>query len=85
MLTTRRDEFVSAVKSHPDFERFQLELDQQNDEPDEQVTRVQYERFLRVADNVVLKENLRRMKNADKIKQYEGIVAAERLRLFTQP
>ena len=62
----------------PDYERYRREYEQEQSRPDEQQSRVQYERFLRVADNVLLAENLRRMKKPKKIKQYESIIAAER-------
>lgn len=77
LLTTRRDEFVNAVQSHPDFERFRAESQQEQSRSNDQVLRVMNERFLRVADNVVLEENLRRMAKPEKLAQYKSIVEAE--------
>jgi hypothetical protein len=77
MLTTRSEEFVKAVKDHRDYEKFCDELARQTSTTSEDVSKVYYERFLRVADNVVLAENLRRSKNTLKIAEYEKIVSAE--------
>ena len=78
LLTTRQEDFVHAVKSHPLYKEHRREVDEQESRASEQQTRAQYERFLRVADNVVLAENLRRMNQPGKLKEYEQIVAAER-------
>lgn len=84
LLTTRSGEFVQTVESHPDFERFQSES-QQGSRSNDQTSRVMHERFLRVADNVVLAENLRRMAKPEKVKEYESIVASERQSLLGRP
>jgi hypothetical protein len=78
MLTARSEEFVNAVKDHPDYARFRDELGKQTSATSEDVSRVYHERFLSVADHVVLAENLRRRKNPLKIAEYEAIVSAER-------
>ena len=78
LLTTRQEEFVNAVKSHPRYKEYRREADEQDSRTDEQQIRAQYERFLRVADNVVLAENLRRMNKPAKVKEYEQIITAER-------
>jgi hypothetical protein len=78
LLTTRRKEFVDAVQNHPQYRKYKQESDQRQSRPDEQQTRVQFERFLRVADNVILAENLRRMNNPELVREHEQIVAAER-------
>ena len=77
LLTTRSAEFVEAVQSHPDFERFRAESQQDPSRSNDQASKVMYERFLRVVDNVALEENLRRMGKPQKIKDYESIVEAE--------
>ncbi len=78
LLTSRRKEFVDAVKDHPQYEKYRQESEQLQSRPDEQETRAQFERFLRVADNVVLAENLRRMNKPARVKEYQAIIAAER-------
>lgn len=84
MLTSRSDEFVEAVRSHPGFERFRSQSEQDRPNSDDELSRVHYERFLRVADNVVLEENLRRMNKPEKVSEYETMVAAERRALLEQ-
>jgi hypothetical protein len=78
LLTTRQQEFVDAVQNHPQYRKHKQESDQRQSRPDEQQTRVQFERFLRVADNVILAENLRRMNKPERVKEYQQIIAAER-------
>ncbi len=78
LLTTRQSEFVNAVQNHPQYEKHKRESEQQESRSEEQETRAQFERFLRVADNVILAENLRRLELPDRLKEYQRIVAAER-------
>ena len=78
LLTTRQQEFVDAVQNHPLYKKYKGETDEAKSRPDETETRAQFERFLRVADNVVLAENLRRMNKPKQLKQYQQIIAAER-------
>ncbi len=77
LLTTRSDEFIHAIESHPDYKRYRELKNESQSVPDTQKRRVKYERFLRTADNVVLAENLRRMNEPEKLAQYEAIVQAE--------
>jgi hypothetical protein len=76
LLTSRQEEFIEVVENHPDYPRFR-ELTE-TAESDEAKTKVKYERFVRIADNVALAENLRRLGNGELVAQYEAIVAAER-------
>ncbi|WP_404310169.1 hypothetical protein [Neorhodopirellula lusitana] len=78
LLTNRNQEFVEAVQEHPQYEKYKRESDKEKTRPDQQESRAQYERFLRVADNVVLAENLRRLNRPERLKEYEQIIAAER-------
>ena len=77
-LTTRQKEFVNAVQNHPKYKQYKRETQQHKARPDERQTRAQYERFLRVADNVILAENLRRMNKPELVKEFQQIIAAER-------
>lgn len=78
LVTTEQDEFVRVIETHRDYNRYRQLVAKEKAAPDAQQTRVQYERFLRVADNVVLAENLRRMNRPAKLAEYEAIVAGER-------
>ncbi|KLU05491.1 putative transmembrane region and signal peptide protein [Rhodopirellula islandica] len=75
LLTSRQDEFVEVVENHPDYPRFRELTDAR--ESDEAKTKVKYERFVRIADNVALGENLRRLGDERLVAQYEAIVAGE--------
>ncbi len=78
LLTTQQDAFVDAIEGHPEFPRY-LELKSLDDASlDEQHRRVKYERFLRVVDNVVMAENLRRLDKPIELAAFQAIVEAER-------
>lgn len=75
LLTSRSDQFVAAVENHRDYKRYR----QLADAPKEDAAskRVKYDRFLRVADNVALAENLRRIGDTGRIAQYQAITDTE--------
>ena len=80
LITDRKVEFIEAVESHPDYDEYRA-----LSSPDVNATtkrRVRYERFLRIVDNVIFAENLRRENRTQLLQQYEAIVAAERGTLF---
>lgn len=83
LLTSRQEEFLNEVRSHPQFEKYQNEVSSQGSEANSQTAKVHYERFLRVVDNVLLGENLRRLKQPAKLLQYESLIAAERQELLS--
>ncbi|MCC9658598.1 hypothetical protein LOC70_22555 [Rhodopirellula sp. JC737] len=76
LLTSRADEFVEAVEGHRDYRRYRELLETSESDADKE--KVKYERFVRIADNVALAENLRRIGDAQKIAEYEAIVRSER-------
>ena len=78
LVTSRQDEFVAAVEGHPDYQRYRELKQRAEATPDDQKRRVKYDRFLRVADNVILAENLRRMNDEEKLREFEALVQAER-------
>ena len=84
LVTTRQQEFVDAIESHAKYADYKAASEIQSAQPSGEDTRAQYDRFLRVADNVVLAENLRRLNIPDKLAEYEAIVEAER-RSFLVP
>lgn len=75
LLTTRSGEFVEAIEGHPDYGRYRKLTDKPS--PNIRNLRVKYERFLRIADNVALAENLRRMNDSEGLADFEAIVQAE--------
>jgi len=66
---------VEAIEDHPDYPRYR-ELLAETD-TDQAKTKVKYERFVRIADNVALAENLRRLGDEKLISQFNAIVDAE--------
>ncbi|MCA9139095.1 MAG: hypothetical protein KDB00_20120 [Planctomycetales bacterium] len=75
LLTSRQREFIDAIENHEDYKRYRELADASA--PDDAKRRVKFDRFLRVADNVLLAENLRRINDPQRIAQYEALVAAE--------
>ena len=75
LMTARRDEFVSAIEKHRDYKRYR-ELSEKSPQGEDK-RKVKFDRFLRVADNVALAENLRRINDPKRIAQYKAILRAE--------
>ncbi|TWT70383.1 hypothetical protein Pan14r_26890 [Crateriforma conspicua] len=82
LLTRRSDEFIAAVKQHPDYARYQQLKDEQENQLSSAERSVKYERFIRTADNVVLAENLRRMHDGQLWRDYQNLVEQESRPLF---
>ena len=78
LLTSRQDEFIEALEEHPDYERYRELTTEAKNAPDDQKRRVKFDRFLRVADNVIMAENLRRMNDPNKIAAYEALLRLEK-------
>ena len=83
LLTTRSDEFISAIEEHPDYERYRNMPVKSR--PNTRKQKVKYERFLREANSVALAQNLRRSGFSQRLDQYEQIVAAESMTLASAP
>jgi hypothetical protein len=77
LVTTRSGEFIRAIEGHRSYKRYRQLANEAKSAVSDQEQQVKYERFLRIADNVILAENLRRMNDPDKVAQYEAIVRAE--------
>ncbi len=77
LLTTRSDDFVHAVEVHPDYERFRELADAASTELSDREKRVKVERFILAVENVILRENLVRLGDADTISHYQRIVEGE--------
>ena len=75
LMTSRSDEFIEAIEDHPDYSRYRELADAIG--ADESKRKVKFERFVRVADNVALAENLKRIGDRNRIAQFQEIVAAE--------
>ncbi len=81
LVTSRSGEFIEAIEGHPEYARYRQLERESKAAPDETKRMVKFDRFLRVADNVILGENLRRMNDPTKIQEYETIVKAEASRM----
>ena len=77
LLTTRRDEFIAAVEGHRDYKRYREQVDNASGQPDTEKRKVKYERFVRTAENVILRENLRLLDDTKRLEEYRAIVKAE--------
>ena len=77
LVTHRSDEFVKAIEGHADYRKYREQVAVGEGKLDPQKQRVKYERFLRIADNVVLAENLRRLNDPDRLAEYRQLEAAE--------
>jgi hypothetical protein len=89
LVTKRSDEFVAAIEKHPKYKEYRR-LQQQaiskgstTLSPDRQ--KVKYERWVRIAENIILAENLSRTANSDLQERFRQLVAAERSTLFPLP
>jgi hypothetical protein len=77
LVTTRSKAFVEAVEGHPEYKEY---LEQKNlaaRESDPQKRRAKFERFVRTAQDVIRRENLKRLDDQKLLAQYQAIVAAE--------
>jgi hypothetical protein len=77
LVTTRSELFVQAVEQHPRYREYREQKEIAARRPDPQRRRVKYERFLRTTEDVILRENLKRLRDQRRLAQYEAIVAAE--------
>src|SRR5262249_37886070 len=75
--TKRSDEFVKAVESHPRYKEYREQADAAARDSDPQKRRAKFERFIRTAEDVILRENLKRLADEKKLGQYQTIAAAE--------
>jgi hypothetical protein len=77
LLTTRSREFVDAVERHPRYEDYREQMHLADRELEPRKRRVKYERFVRTAQDVILRENLKRLGDQKRLAQFAAIVAAE--------
>jgi hypothetical protein len=77
LVTTRSKEFVEAVEGHPKYKEYREQMDLAAKEPDPQKRRAKFERFVRTAQDVIRRENLKRLEDTKLFDQYQAIVAAE--------
>lgn len=77
LLTTRSQSFVAAVEQHPSYRQYRELQEQVSRRPDPEKRRTKFERFINTAEDIILRENLKRLGDAKLLAQYEAIVAAE--------
>src|SRR5262245_17082381 len=77
LLTSKSNAFVAAVEGHPKYKEYREQVDLAAREPDPQKRRAKFERFVRTAQDVILRENLKRLDDQKQLGQYRAIVAAE--------
>ena len=68
---------MAAIEEHPKYESYrELNLAAKST-LSEQKRKVKFDRFLRTADNVIMAENLKRMKDKKKFEQFQALVESE--------
>jgi hypothetical protein len=77
LVTTRSKEFVDAVEQHPKYTVYGEQKDLAAHEPDPQKRRAKFERFIRAAQDVIRRENLKRLDDQKLLTQYQAIAVAE--------
>jgi hypothetical protein len=77
LVTTRSKEFVEAVEGHPQYKVYREQVHVAGREVDPQKRRAKFERFVRTAQDVIRRENLKRLDKPKLLAQYQAIVAAE--------
>ena len=77
LVTTRSKEFVEAVEGHPKYKEYREQTDLAAHEVDPQKRRAKFERFVRTAQDVIRRENLKRLDDQKLLVQYQAIVVAE--------
>ena len=81
LLTTKADEVVEAIESHPDyddFERLRLDVEANSDaQLDQDRVWVKCQRLLRTLENVALAANLPRVASPEVVARYRRLVAVE--------
>lgn len=89
LVTSRSEEFVKAIEGHPKYEEYRRLQEAEKGKssgtlsPDRK--KVKYERWVRIAENAILAENLTRIADSDLQERFRQIVAAERSTLFPVP
>jgi hypothetical protein len=77
LVTTGAAEFVKRIENHPQYKRYRELAEGASKSLSPQEKRVKYERFVRTAENVIMRENLVRLGNQQTIARYQAIVHAE--------
>jgi hypothetical protein len=77
LLTKRSGEFIEAVEEHPQYEEYRKQSELAERTPDPQERRAKFERFVRTAEDVILRENFKRQGDEKRLAQYQAIAAAE--------
>lgn len=77
LLTTHSQEFVEAVEANPKYKEYREQAEAVNREVDPQKRRAKFERFVRTAQDVILRENLKRLGDQKLMAEYKAIAAAE--------
>jgi hypothetical protein len=71
------------VEHHPNYREYREQMEAAARRPDPQKRRAKFERFVRTTEDVILRENLKRLGDQRRLVQYEAIVALESASLGT--
>lgn len=89
LVTKRSDEFVAAIEKHPKYQEYRRLQQEEKSKGSMTLSparqKVKYERWVRIAENIILAENLSRIANSDLQERFRQLVAAEQSTLFSLP
>ena len=68
---------MDAVKTHDSFEKYSELKEKAKNELNDTERKVKYDRFLRVADHIILRENLKRKNDEARLQEFNDLVKAE--------
>ena len=68
---------MDAVKTHDSFEKYSELKEKAKNELNDTERKVKYDRFLRVADHIILRENLKRKNDEARLQEFNDLVRAE--------
>jgi hypothetical protein len=77
LLTARSKEFIAAIEAHPRYKEYLEQKALAAREPDPQKRRAKFERFVRTAQEVILRENLKRLADEKRLAEYGALTIAE--------
>ncbi len=77
LLTTRQAEFIKAIEEHKDYARYRELSGKATVQNSAEKSTVKFERFVRVAENVILADNLLRTGDLEAIEAWQRMVEAE--------
>lgn len=77
LVTSRSDEFVDAVQTHPKYQEYCDAVDASEQGRSDSQTRAKRDRLVLTIEEIILAENLRRLGDEEKLAEYQRLLDAE--------